>query len=518
MVRILFTGDTHLDVNYPATIARSRNNEFQDIFDQIIELAIKENVQIVCHLGDMFNNSAPAPVEVRLVIEKLARLGEHGIQFYCIRGNHEGSADLEGVFKGWAGEYVSAASMDHVHLIDPVFDKARHISTYGYRDLPGSIRIYGIGYFFNETGQKLKETVDIETLDQDKYNIVLLHAYIKDFNDTKRERSGEAPIAINDITGLNVDLVAVGHSHDRVDPKKIENTTFFCPGSPVDWMFRHTGSHGVYVANIDPDSKTAAFEWKDIETTYSMEELTIDGGDAPHPKEWFENQLAAKLADTRQETTKPLILSIVFKGHYSQGSPRLDANAVRSFLQETLGKDLFFLGNVSTKGVNYEGKKVADIQDIRDMKMDEDRILDFLISRSVEKEFAEQFVSFYKEVDLAYTNPDNLTPKKKELKEGVSSKFAATMTTQIRDFYAGLVTDKELDAITFEVAPAKRAPAKAGGAKKAGRPAKARASKKGGTAVAAPPPAQAGQPSLAPASQPAPASRPARKGRQSKLT
>nr|MDO8118416.1 metallophosphoesterase [Candidatus Sigynarchaeota archaeon] len=118
-MRVLFTGDTHLDVSYPPVIARQRNKDFQNAFKQIIDGAIQNNVSLVCHAGDLFNNSSPAPVEVQFVMGQLARLGEKGIPFYCIRGNHEGAADLDNLFKGWAGEYVKGPAMNHVELIDP---------------------------------------------------------------------------------------------------------------------------------------------------------------------------------------------------------------------------------------------------------------------------------------------------------------------------------------------------------------------------------------------------------------
>nr|MDO8110166.1 DNA repair exonuclease [Candidatus Sigynarchaeota archaeon] len=452
MTKFLFTGDMHLDPDTPTTIARKRQEEFRKVFKQIIDIAIEQHVYGVCHAGDLFNSSSPAPMDVKFVIEQLQRLAASNIQFFYIRGNHEGTANLTELFRGWAGEYVDIPGFTNVQLIDPRFDEARKARTIGYRDVSGNIRIYGLGYFHGETGAVMNKYIDMEKIDQDKYNILLIHAYILGVNDSHMINVSEKPVSSSDIIGLNLDLVAFGHSHSKVEPKKIDNTIFFGPGSPIDWRFGHSGSHGVYIVDIDAGNKTASFEWKDIDTDYFMTSIMIDGKDEPRPKSWYEGELSHNLTDLLQETTKPIILRVAFKGIYTPGSPELEGIALRNFIEEKItSKRLFFLDNVSTKYVGYKApKEVMDIQKIREIVLDEDRILKFLKDSGVDEGLAKKLKNIYIDVNQAFDDPKNLT-RTGNLDGKVDKVLTDRIQTQISNHYSTIVTEKDLAAINFTV-------------------------------------------------------------------
>ena len=233
MVKILFVGDTHLDIEQPPAIARQRKKDFQNVFEQIINFAISNNVDLICHLGDLFDNPRPSPFEVGFVLRQLLRLAEKDINFYVIRGNHEGSADIEDLFRGWAGDYVKIPNLHTVQLIDPKFDESRHLTTIGYRDFSNSIRIYGMGYYRSEIIDVVKKYIPLTKIDSSKINILLMHCFIGGINDKNRFTRSDHTLPSDDIIGLNFNLIALGHSHSRVEPIQEINTTFFSPGSPA---------------------------------------------------------------------------------------------------------------------------------------------------------------------------------------------------------------------------------------------------------------------------------------------
>jgi len=461
---ILFTSDTHVDVSNPAPIARLRKAEFTSVFKQIIDIAVERRVSAVCHAGDLFDTASPSPTQVMFVVGQLQRLGDHGIKFFYIRGNHEGAADLDNLPRGWAGEYVKMPAMAHVELVDPRFDEARGIKTPGYRDFTDTIRIYGVGYYRSDTLDVIKKYIKIEKIDQDKFNILLLHAYAETVNDSHPAARSEKVIGASEIAGLNLDLVALGHSHHQVVPVKSVNTTFFGPGSPVDWRFGQRGSHGVYIASIDDRARQVEFEFVPVETEYAMESLTVSGGKEQRDKAWFEKALQGQLDLTARSLQKRLVLSVSFEGSYAPKSARLEPLALRRFIQERLGDKLLFLGPVSVKDVNYEAKKVVDIQAIREIKMDEDRILGFLKASGIQDDLGKLLVDFYKRADAAYSNDDNLTGKKKELKKAPRDALASAIASGLEQHFAAGITDADLEKL--QLGSITSAPARANAAAK----------------------------------------------------
>ncbi|MEM1610949.1 MAG: DNA repair exonuclease [Sulfolobales archaeon] len=89
-MRILHISDTHLGYG---TVGRShlpeRERDFYDALDEVIQIAIEEEVNAVLHGGDMFHRSTPEPQTYVRAIEALKKLREKGIRFFVVAGNHD---------------------------------------------------------------------------------------------------------------------------------------------------------------------------------------------------------------------------------------------------------------------------------------------------------------------------------------------------------------------------------------------------------------------------------------------
>jgi hypothetical protein len=202
--------------------------------------------------------------------------------------------------------------------------------------------------------------------------------------------------------------------------------------------------------DIDARNRTAQFTWHNIETEYYMKTIRIKNEGKPQPKSWYEQQLNEELTKLDNETTKKIILSVIFSGTYTKDSPRIEPNSTRAFIQQQLAKKLFFLGAVSMKDLAYEERKAVDIQSIRALKMDEDQILEFLEKSGADHDLAGRIVTLYKQVDDAYANPVNLTQKKKDLKGDVETILLDIIEKEVRGYYTNKVTDKDLARVVIE--------------------------------------------------------------------
>lgn len=89
-VRVLHTSDWHLGV----TVANeSRSTDYDDVLDEIVDVAISADPDLILHTGDLFNTSRPAMSEFRRAIEVLRRLGDVA-PVLALSGNHDSSETM----------------------------------------------------------------------------------------------------------------------------------------------------------------------------------------------------------------------------------------------------------------------------------------------------------------------------------------------------------------------------------------------------------------------------------------
>ncbi|WP_317896378.1 metallophosphoesterase family protein [Pyrofollis japonicus] len=84
---ILHVSDTHLGFRQYALVERER--DIYEVFGEVIDIAIKEHVDIVIHSGDFFDSVNPPPQAYYHAIPHLSRLREKGIPLLVVPGDHD---------------------------------------------------------------------------------------------------------------------------------------------------------------------------------------------------------------------------------------------------------------------------------------------------------------------------------------------------------------------------------------------------------------------------------------------
>lgn len=93
-MRLLHTGDWHLG----KTIRQqSRMPEFTAAVDNVVRMAIDENVDVFVIAGDTYETFAPAPDAEELLYDALRRLVDAGVKVVMIAGNHDHAQRLDAV-------------------------------------------------------------------------------------------------------------------------------------------------------------------------------------------------------------------------------------------------------------------------------------------------------------------------------------------------------------------------------------------------------------------------------------
>lgn len=110
-IRVLLLADTHLGFDLPErprSDRRRRGQDFFDAYETALNPAVRGEVDLVIHAGDVFFRSQVKPGLVMRVFDPLKRIAGSGVPVVVVPGNHERSAI----------PYPLLAAHPGVHILD----------------------------------------------------------------------------------------------------------------------------------------------------------------------------------------------------------------------------------------------------------------------------------------------------------------------------------------------------------------------------------------------------------------
>ena len=93
-LKILLLGDTHLGLDHalrPRVERRRRGPELLASYQRALRPALRGEVDLVVHGGDLFNRSQPSLELAQMAMEPLLRVADRGVPVFLVPGNHERS-------------------------------------------------------------------------------------------------------------------------------------------------------------------------------------------------------------------------------------------------------------------------------------------------------------------------------------------------------------------------------------------------------------------------------------------
>jgi len=127
-MRIVHFADLHLGVeNYgrldPATGLSSRLGDFLAAFDELVDYALGEKVDLVLFCGDAYKTREPGQTPQREFARRIGRLASGGIPVFLLTGNHDmpnasWRATATEIFDTLAIEKVCVANRPDIHRIE----------------------------------------------------------------------------------------------------------------------------------------------------------------------------------------------------------------------------------------------------------------------------------------------------------------------------------------------------------------------------------------------------------------
>ena len=126
-MKILHFADLHLGVETygrvdPATGLSSRLQDFLSSFDQLVDFAIENRVDLVLFCGDAYKTREPSQTQQREFARRINRLSTSNIPIFLLIGNHDmpnavGRATATEIFDTLAIKNVYVANRPDVYHI-----------------------------------------------------------------------------------------------------------------------------------------------------------------------------------------------------------------------------------------------------------------------------------------------------------------------------------------------------------------------------------------------------------------
>ena len=232
MFRFIHAADIHLDSalrgleRYEGAPVDEIRGATRRAFDNLIELAIDEEVNFVLLAGDLYDGDWKDYNTGLYFIERMARLRDAGILVFIVAGNHD------------------AASQITKHLRMPDNVKMFGTRTPGRVVLKNlDVAIHGQGFANRAVTEDLSRAYPQG--DPQLFNIGMLHTCL----DGKPGHEPYAPCTVDGLRSKGYDYWALGHIHKREVVSQDPWIVF--PGNTQGRHIRETGSKGCTLVTVD---------------------------------------------------------------------------------------------------------------------------------------------------------------------------------------------------------------------------------------------------------------------------
>ncbi|MCH8156447.1 MAG: DNA repair exonuclease [Nitrospinae bacterium] len=259
--RFLHCSDLHIDSPFTGlssvqpSLAEQLRNSTHRAFLNIVEIALKEEVEAVVIAGDVYDG-ADKSLQAQLKFRRgLQRLADAEIDTFIVHGNHD-------PLDGWS---ASLEWPERVHVFSGTVERHPVIRN-------GEVRaqVYGISYPRREVKENLARQFVRD--DGPGFAIGLLHANVGH----QAGHDDYAPCSLEDLVAANMDYWALGHIH-RYQILRESDPAVVYPGNSQARHMRETGEKGCCLVTLH---KNAAPEIRFVPidvVRYVCDEVDLSG-------------------------------------------------------------------------------------------------------------------------------------------------------------------------------------------------------------------------------------------------
>lgn len=234
--RFIHCSDLHIDSPFSGIatlqpeLAKKLRASTQQAFDNIVQLAIREQVDAVIVAGDIYDSddkSLQAQLKFRGALETLATAA---IPAFLVHGNHD-PLDSWSASLRWPGN-VTVFSGDTVESV-AVKKNGRVLA-----------HIYGISFPVRDVRENL--ALKFERKPHEGFAIGVLHANVGG----NPNHDSYAPCSVDDLASVDMDYWALGHIHAREILRPQNPAIVYC-GNTQARHFKETGEKGCCLVTLN---------------------------------------------------------------------------------------------------------------------------------------------------------------------------------------------------------------------------------------------------------------------------
>ena len=231
-MKFLHAADIHLDSalhgleRYEGAPVEEIRSATRRAFDNLIELAIDEEVAFVLLAGDLYDGDWKDYNTGLYFVERMRRLHDAGIRVFIVAGNHDAASQIT----------------KHLRLPDNVtLFSTRQPERVVLEDL--DVAIHGQGFATRAVTDDLSQAYPQG--DPQRFNIGLLHTCL----DGKPGHEPYAPCSIAGLRSKGYQYWALGHVHKREEVSQDPWIVF--PGNIQGRHIRESGPKGCTLVTVD---------------------------------------------------------------------------------------------------------------------------------------------------------------------------------------------------------------------------------------------------------------------------
>ncbi|MBX5482389.1 MAG: DNA repair exonuclease [Myxococcaceae bacterium] len=277
--KYLHAADLHIDSpmlgleRYPEAPVNELRGATRRAFENLVQLAVEEQVAFVVLAGDLFDESWRDYNTGFFFCRQLAILERAGIRVFIIHGNHDAAGDMVKRLRWPANTFVFGAEAPHTeHLTD--LGVALHGQSFPRRDVTSNL---AARYPARVPGA---------------FNIGLLHTALEG----RDGHAAYAPCALGDLYARGYEYWALGHIHRREVVSDAPAHVVF-PGNLQGRSVRETGPKGCSVVTVQ-DGRVVSIRHEALDVV-RWERVEVDASGLVAPEDVVDRvaEALAEVAD-----------------------------------------------------------------------------------------------------------------------------------------------------------------------------------------------------------------------------
>jgi DNA repair exonuclease SbcCD nuclease subunit len=287
-LRFVHLSDSHL--GYRQYGLKQRQKDWSRATQEIVDYAVKEEVDFVLHSGDLFNSNLVDHTTLIDAIKILNPLKQAEIPFFVIDGNHDRR-------KGSQSDTANNV-LEYLELVDYLGPDGDNLEN-AIRQI-GDTNIIGLGYHGIYLRSKIENFFKQMP---DAPNIILLHAAVE-----HHVAEGHPDISLSELEMLRpkAAYLALGHAHNNFQI----SDWIFNPGSPEYYRFTDKDYKRIFYDVVLEDGVAEVSE-VEVRSARRMFSLNVE---LANTDQAIENTLERLDGENRDNQIADSLVRVVFGG------------------------------------------------------------------------------------------------------------------------------------------------------------------------------------------------------------